>query len=184
MASDNDLLNSVENILGMEEPDQEEGTDIAIRDFKAPVVFEPNQGEQEMELQAWDDYVYTRNTLQQLIETGQKALEGALDAAFTSHHPRAYEVAGAIMKQIAETTTHLIKLRKQFRDGNPPAERSTKPDVPSGGNTFIFNGTTDGMADMMSGVMEQAKAALEAEGRPIIDVEPVEEEEGGNALAE
>lgn len=181
MSGDQDLLNSVENILGMENPADTE-TGIAVREFHAPVIFDPDQGEQDLEHDAWDDYVYTRNTLQSLVENGQKALEGALNAAFTSHHPRAYEVAGAIMKQIAETTQHLIKLRKQFRDGNPVKQAPTTPEPALGaGNTFIFNGTTDNMKEMVDSVMGEARKALILEA----EVTVVDEDEGSgkNALA-
>ena len=109
------LLDSVNSILGMEE---DENTEMAVREFHAPVVFEDGKPEADLMADAWDDYHYVRKTLQTLIETGQKALAGALDSAISSHHPRGYVVDGTIMKQIAEATDHLVKLKKKMKEFN------------------------------------------------------------------
>ena len=49
------------------------------------------------------DYKYTRNTLYGLVERGQDAIEGILDLAKESEHPRTYEVAGQLIKTVSET---------------------------------------------------------------------------------
>ena len=53
------------------------------------------------------DYEYTRGQLYNLIDKGQEALNGALEVAQESGHPRAYEVAVNAMKQVADTTDKL-----------------------------------------------------------------------------
>jgi hypothetical protein len=39
------------------------------------------------------DYEYSRGQLYDLIQKGQKAIDGIMDVAKNSDHPRAYEVA-------------------------------------------------------------------------------------------
>jgi len=54
------------------------------------------------------DYEHSRNNLYDLIEKGQRAIEGALDVAQSTDHPRAYEVAGNLIKQVADVTDKRI----------------------------------------------------------------------------
>jgi len=57
------------------------------------------------------DYEYTRGQLYDLIEKGQEAVQGALEVAQESGHPRAYEVAVNAMKQVSDMTDKLIDLQ-------------------------------------------------------------------------
>jgi len=61
------------------------------------------------------DYEYVRNNLQDIIETGSTALQGIVELAEGSDHPRAYEVVGQIMRQLAETNKDLIELQKDMK---------------------------------------------------------------------
>ena len=71
------------------------------------------------------DYEYTRGQLYNLIDKGQEALNGALEVAQESGHPRAYEVAVNAMKQVADTTDKLIDLQKKMKDLEAPTKRET-----------------------------------------------------------
>ena len=62
------------------------------------------------------DYEYTRAELQSLIDQGQEAVKGALEVAQESGHPRAYEVAVAAMKHVADMTEKLQDLHKKMKD--------------------------------------------------------------------
>jgi len=62
------------------------------------------------------DYEYSRTQFYNLIEKGQEAVEGILDVASDSQHPRAYEVAGQLIKHIADTTDKLVDLQKKMKD--------------------------------------------------------------------
>ena len=59
------------------------------------------------------DYDYTRGNLYSIIEKGQEALNGILELAQESEMPRAYEVAGQIMKNVADATDKLMDLQKK-----------------------------------------------------------------------
>ena len=61
------------------------------------------------------DYEYTRNNLRDIIGKGSDALEGILELAKDSDHPRAWEVVGQIMRQLAETNKDLIELQKDMK---------------------------------------------------------------------
>ncbi len=62
------------------------------------------------------DYKYTRNTLYGLVERGQDAIEGILDLAKESEHPRTYEVAGQLIKTVSETSEKLLQIQKKMDD--------------------------------------------------------------------
>jgi len=71
------------------------------------------------------DYEYTRGQLYNLIMKGQEALDGALEVAQESGHPRAYEVAVNAMKQVADTTDKLLDLQKKMKDLEAPTKQNT-----------------------------------------------------------
>ena len=60
------------------------------------------------------DYKYTRGQLYSIIEKGQEAINGILELAQESEMPRAYEVAGQLIKNVADATDKLMDLQKQL----------------------------------------------------------------------
>ena len=62
------------------------------------------------------DYEYTRANLYSLIEKGQETLNGIMELAEETQSPRAYEVAGQLLKSVADTTDKFLKLQKDLRD--------------------------------------------------------------------
>ena len=92
------------------------------------------------------DYAYTRGQLYSLIEKGQETLDGIMEVAGEGGSPRAYEVAGQIIKSVADTTDKLLDLQKKVKD--------LDEDSPKGPNTVTNNavGTlttdNDGSFDM------------------------------------
>jgi hypothetical protein len=70
-----------------------------------------------------EDYSYARDNLYNLIERGNDALEGILELAKEMEHPRAYEVASGLIKNVSETTMELLKMQKELKlmkDGDAP----------------------------------------------------------------
>ena len=61
------------------------------------------------------DYAYQRENFYNLVERGTDAVEGILELAKESDHPRAYEVAGNLIKQVAEVTEKLGDLHEKMR---------------------------------------------------------------------
>ena len=91
------------------------------------------------------DYEFTRGQLYSLLSKGQEALDGALEVAQESGHPRAYEVAVNAMKQVADTTDKLIDLQKKMKDLDAP----TKKAGPTTVNNTMFVGTNADLQKML-----------------------------------
>ena len=64
------------------------------------------------------DFQYTRENLYNVIERGQDAMEGLLQVAQETEHPRAYEVVGQLMDKLTNANKELINLHKQIKDIN------------------------------------------------------------------
>ena len=85
------------------------------------------------------DYETTRKNLHILSVQGQSALQSALDVAQSSEHPRAFEVVGNLMKQLADVNQQLLDLHRQKQKLDEP---STKDDPKKITNNAIFVGST------------------------------------------
>ena len=84
------------------------------------------------------DYEYTRGNLYSIIEKGQEAINGILELAQESEMPRAYEVAGQLIKSVSDATDKLMDLQKKLKD----VEEETKQKGPSTVNNALFVGST------------------------------------------
>ena len=85
------------------------------------------------------DYEYTRANLYSLIEKGQEAINGILELAGEGESPRAYEVAGQLIKSVGDVTDKLMDLQKKIKDieedsGKGPSSVTT--------NNALFVGST------------------------------------------
>ena len=96
-----------------------EATDIEPSQPSKPV---PAQAEKDDQTK---DYEYTRGSLYSLIDKGREALDGALEVAQESGHPRAYEVAVNAMKQVADATDKLMDLQQKMKNLEAPTKRET-----------------------------------------------------------
>ena len=84
------------------------------------------------------DYDYTRGNLYSIIEKGQEAINGILELAQESEMPRAYEVAGQLIKNVADATDKLMTLQQKLKDVNE--EQISKG--PTTVNNALFVGST------------------------------------------
>jgi len=91
------------------------------------------------------DYEYTRGNLYSIIEKGQEALNGVLELAQESEMPRAYEVAGQLIKNVADATDKLLDLQKKLKDVNKEEEVKG----PSTVNNALFVGSTADLQKML-----------------------------------
>jgi hypothetical protein len=71
-----------------------------------------------------DDFTYSRATYYNLIEKGNEALDGILKVASESQHPRAYEVASNMLKNLGDVTDKLMILQRQKKDLQGPQEKT------------------------------------------------------------
>ena len=101
------LEDSVNEILGLE---KKESTSISVSDFEQPAPVPRKVDESKTDID--NDYDYSRENYYNLIEKGQQAIEGILDIAKEGQHPRAYEVAGQLIGQVAQVTDKLQDLQR------------------------------------------------------------------------
>ena len=91
------------------------------------------------------DYEYTRGQLYNLVEKGQEAVNGILDVAQQSDQPRAYEVAGQLIKHVGDVADKLADLHKKVNDiENPKQSRNTEVT-----NNTMFVGSTAELAKFL-----------------------------------
>ena len=84
------------------------------------------------------DYEYTRGNLYSIIEKGQEAIDGILELAQESEMPRAYEVAGQLIKNVADATDKLLTLQQKLKDVQEEKESKGPTTV----NNALFVGST------------------------------------------
>ena len=98
------------------------------------------------------DYDYTRGNLYSIIEKGQEAINGILEIAQESEMPRAYEVAGKLIKNVADATDKLMELQKKLKDVEEESQKG-----PSTVNNALFVGSTADLAKMLKGMNDSNK---------------------------
>ena len=91
------------------------------------------------------DYEYSRANLYSLIEKGQEAINGIMELAGESASPRAYEVAGQLIKSVADSTDKLMDLQKKMKDMD---EENTKTQN-NVTNNALFVGSTSELSKLL-----------------------------------
>ena len=125
-----------------------------------PEVVEPDEVKPPVGIQKPDrltkndiekDYEYTRGNLYSIIEKGQEAINGILELAQDSEMPRAYEVAGQLIKSVSDATDKLMDLQKKLKD----VEEESKQKGPSTVNNALFVGSTAELAKLLKNGAKQ-----------------------------
>jgi hypothetical protein len=91
------------------------------------------------------DYEYTRANLYSLIEKGQEAIDGIMELAAESDQPRAYEVAGQLIKSVGDVTDKLIDLQKKLKDIEDENIKTTNNVT----NNAVFVGSTSELSKLL-----------------------------------
>jgi hypothetical protein len=91
------------------------------------------------------DYEYTRANLYSLIEKGQEAINGILELAGESDSPRAYEVAGQLIKSVGDVSDKLMDLQKKLKD----VEDTSTKTASTVNNTALFVGSTAELSKLL-----------------------------------
>ena len=106
------------------------------------VVVKPSSNEDDIE----NDYKYQRENFYGLVEKGSQAIEGILELAKEGEHPRAYEVAGNFIKQVAEVTEKLGDLQEKMRK-----LKEVPNSAPKNVTNALFVGSTAELQKMLKG---------------------------------
>ena len=136
MKDADDILNEV---LGVSEPTPKEVV------VSEPV---PRPSDELDDVDA--DYKYQRDNFYNLIEKGQNAIEGILNVAKESDHPRGYEVAGNLIKQVAEVTENLGDLQEKMKK-----LKEVPNSAPKNVTNALFVGSTAELQKMLKGKSDE-----------------------------
>jgi hypothetical protein len=134
-------FDEIEDSLGIEKSDEK------VEIMKSEVVPERSKDD------VTKDYEYTRGNLYSIIEKGQEAINGILELAQESDQPRAYEVAGQLIKSVSDATDKLMDLQKKLKDVNT----EEKEKGPSTVNNALFVGSTAELAKMLKSGLKEDK---------------------------
>ncbi len=91
------------------------------------------------------DYEYTRGNLYSIIEKGQEAINGILELAQETEQARAYEVAGQLIKNVADATDKLMDLQKKLKD----IEETKQVSGPTNVTNALFVGSTAELSKLL-----------------------------------
>lgn len=112
----------------------------------ASEIIEPETEEDSNKRKIESDYDKTRKNLDELLSKGQEALNHALEVAKASEHPRAFEVVGNLMKQLADVNQQLMDIHKQKQKLD---QSDTKSAPIHSTNNAIFVGSTSELSKMI-----------------------------------
>ncbi len=129
-------------------------TEIAVDESEVVVGVDREKSDRLTQDDITKDYEYTRGNLYSIIEKGQEAINGILELAQESEMPRAYEVAGQLIKSVSDATDKLMDLQKKLKD----VEEETKQKGPSTVNNALFVGSTAELQKLLkSGLKDTSK---------------------------
>jgi|TARA_X000000950_G_scaffold259298_1_gene327571 hypothetical protein len=132
MASETSV-NVLDNVLGITDVVETSTSNVTLPEVKVP---------KEVD----NDYEYQRRNFYQLVERGQDAIDGILELAKESEHPRSYEVAGQLIKNVADVTEKLGELQLKMQK-----LKEVPNNAPKNVTNALFVGSTSELQKMLKG---------------------------------
>ena len=123
----------LDNVLGITDVVETSTSDVTLPEVKVP---------KEVD----NDYEYQRRNFYQLVERGQDAIDGILELAKESEHPRSYEVAGQLIKNVADVTEKLGELQLKMQK-----LKEVPSNAPKNVTNALFVGSTSELQKMLKG---------------------------------
>jgi hypothetical protein len=142
------LEDKVNEILGIE-PKEKPVMESIIKIDNPPVPRIEDTNKSDVD----NDYRYSRDNYYNLIEKGQEAIEGILEIAKEGQHPRAYEVAGALIANVANTVDKLQDLQKKLKELKS-VTKSASPQI----KNALFVGSTKELQQMLKNKNENIES--------------------------
>ena len=137
-------LNKVLGVAGDVLTLQTEPLDYKETDETLPIIVENDTEVLSKEDEIEKDYRLQRDTFYTLVEKGSTAIDGILELAKESEHPRTYEVAGNLIKQVAEVTEKLGDLQEKMR-----RLKEVPSNAPKSVTNALFVGSTKELQTML-----------------------------------
>lgn len=123
------MNDNIDEVLNIEQED-------IVEELSVPAIPRPIKAANDTDVDI--DYQYQRENLYHLIERGQDAIEGILEVAKEGEHPRAYEVAGNMIKNVADITDKLMDLQSKVKKVKEDEPKKNTSNV----NNNLFIGST------------------------------------------
>ena len=136
------LEDNVNEILGIEKKENS----VQVSDFEQPAPVPRKIDENKTDID--NDYTHSRDNYYNLIDKGNQAIDGILDIEKEGQHPRAYEVAGQLIGQVAQTVDKLQDLQKKLKD---------LKELPKSANTQIKNALFVGSTNELQKMLNRKK---------------------------
>ena len=136
------LEDNVNEILGIEKKENS----VQVSDFEQPAPVPRKIDENKTDID--NDYTHSRDNYYNLIDKANQAIDGILDIAKEGQHPRAYEVAGQLIGQVAHTVDKLQVLQKKLKD---------LKELPKSANTQIKNALFVGSTNELQKMLNRKK---------------------------
>ena len=136
MASETSV-NVLDNVLGITDVVETSTSNVTLPEIKVP---------KEVD----NDYEYQRRNFYQLVERGQDAIDGILELAKESEHPRSYEVAGQLIKNVADVTEKLGELQLKMQK-----LKEVPNNAPKNVTNALFVGSTAELQKMLKGKKDE-----------------------------
>ena len=133
MASETSV-NVLDNVLGITDVVETTTSEVTLPQVKKP--------DEESD----NDYKYQRENFYRLVERGQDAIDGILELAKESEHPRSYEVAGQLIKNVADVTEKLGELQLKMQK-----LKEVPSNAPKNVTNALFVGSTSELQKMLKG---------------------------------
>ena len=133
MASETSV-NVLDNVLGITDVVETTTSTVTL-----PQVRKPDE-------ESDNDYKYQRENFYRLVERGQDAIDGILELAKESEHPRSYEVAGQLIKNVADVTEKLGELQLKMQK-----LKEVPSNAPRNVTNALFVGSTSELQKMLKG---------------------------------
>ena len=138
-----DATEILDEVLGAADPVEQE---LGLNKMLTPTVPRPSKDIEDVDA----DYEYQRENFYNLIEKGQDAIQGILNVAKESAHPRGYEVAGNLIKQVAEVTEKLGDLQEKMKK-----LKEVPNSAPKNVTNALFVGSTAELQKMLKGKTDE-----------------------------
>ena len=127
-------VNVLDNVLGITDVVETTTSQVTLPQVKKP--------DEETD----NDYKYQRENFYRLVERGQDAIDGILELAKESEHPRSYEVAGQLIKNVADVTEKLGELQLKMQK-----LKEVPNNAPKNVTNALFVGSTSELQKMLKG---------------------------------
>ena len=128
-----ETLNVLDNVLGITDVVETSTSTVTLPEVKVPIEVD-------------NDYEYQRRNFYQLVERGQDAIDGILELAKESEHTRSYEVAGQLIKNVADVTEKLGELQLKMQK-----LKEVPNNAPKNVTNALFVGSTSELQKMLKG---------------------------------